>query len=115
MILGRIAQSLLLVVAVSFISFLLIYKMGNPAEVLASPNATAADLERVTHEFGLDRPFLDQYLTFLTRLSEGDFGRSFVVGEPALARPCPPNTSASPRPRALPIRASSPATCSPTS
>jgi peptide/nickel transport system permease protein len=85
MILGRLAQGVGLVLFVSFLAYVIVYQMGNPADVLASPNATAEDMARVVHDFGLDKPFLSQYLIFLKRIFTGDFGQSFIVGEPAMS------------------------------
>jgi peptide/nickel transport system permease protein len=85
MILGRLAQGVALVLFVSFLAYVIVYHMGNPADVLASPNATAEDMARVVHDFGLDQPFLTQYFIFLKRVLSGDFGRSFIVGEPAMS------------------------------
>lgn len=84
MVLSRLSQSALSILLISFLSFLIVYKMGSPADVLASSNATAEDLARATREFGLDQPFFTQYVTFLKKLAVGDFGRSFVVGESAM-------------------------------
>jgi peptide/nickel transport system permease protein len=73
-----------MVFVISVLSFLIVYKMGDPAELLASPTATPEDIARTTQAFGLDKPFHLQYLTFLSRLAVGDLGDSFVTGDSAV-------------------------------
>jgi peptide/nickel transport system permease protein len=56
---------------------------GDPAEELArrrdSRNEVSrADIERVRHEIGLDRPFVTQYLDWLGGAVHGDLGVSFL-------------------------------------
>jgi peptide/nickel transport system permease protein len=50
---------------------------GDPAVLLAEPGASAADLDAIRQQFGLDRPLWTQYVSFLTHLVRGDFGQSF--------------------------------------
>lgn len=55
---------------------------GDPAEEFArrtSPGgeATAQDIERARHELGLDRPYVDQYGSWLWGAIRADLGRSF--------------------------------------
>jgi len=45
--------------------------------LLAEPGASAADLDAIRQQFGLDRPLWTQYVSFLTHLLRGDFGQSF--------------------------------------
>jgi peptide/nickel transport system permease protein len=40
-------------------------------------NPTQAVLERVRHDFGLDKPLHQQYLDYLGRLLRGDLGESY--------------------------------------
>lgn len=55
---------------------------GDPAQVALGINATPELLARTRHAFGLDRPLTTQYLTWLGNLLHGDFGRSYVTGQP---------------------------------
>jgi peptide/nickel transport system permease protein len=43
---------------------------------------TQADIERLTVELGLDRPFPVQYWKFLTQAAQGNFGLSYRQGRP---------------------------------
>ncbi|MTD59409.1 ABC transporter permease [Amycolatopsis pithecellobii] len=54
---------------------------GDPAQVALGVNATPELLTRTRHDFGLDRPLVTQYLSWLGGALHGDFGRSYVTGE----------------------------------
>lgn len=41
-------------------------------------------VETATRQWGLDRPLWEQYLTYVTNLVRGDFGRSFLTRRPVL-------------------------------
>ncbi len=58
---------------------------GTPVRVLLGPHATAAQIERVTAEYGLDRPLLDQYAIYVWKLLHGDLGRSIITGKSVLS------------------------------
>ena len=55
---------------------------GDVAQVIAGLDGTAEDVELIRRELGLDRPAPEQYLTFLMRSLQGDFGRSAVTKRP---------------------------------
>jgi peptide/nickel transport system permease protein len=80
----RLMQAGVVVLVMSLIVFFGVNVVGNPVEILVSPEADQAERARVIREFGLDRPVWEQYLLFLKSVAQGDFGRSFVHGEPAL-------------------------------
>lgn len=81
----RTLQALLALFAVSIIVFLGVFAIGNPADILVSPNATEAEIERAIHAFGLDKPLWEQYWVFLTNALQGDLGRSFVFNQPSIS------------------------------
>ncbi len=64
--------------------FIGVYAIGNPIDVLISPDADQKIRAEVIARYGLDRPLWEQYGTFLWRLLHGDMGRSFVFGMPVL-------------------------------
>jgi peptide/nickel transport system permease protein len=80
----RLMQAGVVVLVMSWIVFFGVNVVGNPVEILVSPEADQAERLRVIREFGLDRPVWEQYLLFLKGVAQGDFGRSFIHGEPAL-------------------------------
>ncbi len=82
--LQRLAQALIVMLVISVMVFVGVYAIGNPIDVLISPDATQAIREQTIRAYGLDQPLWKQYLDFLGRLVRGDFGRSFVYNMPVL-------------------------------
>ncbi len=80
----RLMQSLFVVVAMTAIVFLAVNVIGDPIDILISPDANQVERERIVAQLGLDQPLWRQYLTFVSSALQGDFGRSFVYGMPAL-------------------------------
>ncbi|MGI9400507.1 MAG: ABC transporter permease [Rhizobiaceae bacterium] len=83
-ILRRLMQAILVVFLMSVIVFFGVNVIGNPVDMLISPDADQAEIERTIRALGLDKPILEQYFYFLKGVASGDFGRSFIYGEPAL-------------------------------
>ena len=76
-ILRRLVQSALILLGVSFITFVLLYVLpADPVRQIAGRSATAATVESIRQQLGLDQPFLVQYGNYLLNLVQGDFGRS---------------------------------------
>ena len=80
----RIVQATLVVLAMTVIVFIGLHVIGNPIDILISPQADQAERARAIAALGLDKPLWDQYLWFLKDALRGDLGRSFVFNEPAL-------------------------------
>lgn len=78
----RIWQALLVMLVMSMLVFFGVFVIGNPIDVLISPDATQAIRQQVIEQYGLDLPLWQQYLHFMTSLLQGDFGRSFVYNMP---------------------------------
>jgi peptide/nickel transport system permease protein len=68
----------------SVLVFTGIFAVGNPVDVLVSPQADQAEIERITRQLGLDRPLWEQYGRFLSQALRGDLGQSFVHSTSAL-------------------------------
>lgn len=85
-LLGRLGQSLILLLIVSLIGFcVLMLAPGGPMSKFAlTPGISKADLDRIAHQMGLDRPILVQYLDWLLGLVQGDWGNSFRDNRPVL-------------------------------
>lgn len=66
----------------SLLVFLGVFVIGNPVDVLISPDATQDIRNRVIAQYGLDLPIWQQYLHFASNLLHGDLGRSFVYNMP---------------------------------
>ena len=83
-IIRRFVQSALVLFATSLLVFVGVYAIGNPVDILVSPDSSQADIELAIHNLGLDRPLPEQYLTFLSNALHGDLGRSFVFNQPSI-------------------------------
>ena len=73
----RLAVALSVALTVSIVAFLLLHLSGDLATAIAGPEATAAQIAEIRHQFGLDRPMTLQYLDWLWRALHFDFGNSF--------------------------------------
>ena len=86
-ILRRLAESLLVLLVMSFVIYGLIGLMpGDPIDLMiqADPNLTPADGQRLRRLHGLDRPLLERYGTWLGAAFQGDFGYSRIHNRPVL-------------------------------
>ena len=83
-IIQRVLQALLVMLAMSALVFVGVYAIGNPIDVLISPDATQEIRAATIRAYGLDRPLVEQYVRFLGNILTGDLGRSFVFGLPVL-------------------------------
>lgn len=83
-VINRLLQAVGVLLAMSVLVFVGIYLIGDPTSMLVSPEATEMERQAVREAFGLDRSMLVQYLSFMGNALRGDFGRSFLTGQPAL-------------------------------
>ncbi len=83
-ILGRLGQALVVMLVMSALVFVGVYAIGNPIDVLIGPDVSQDIRLETIARYGLDQPLYVQYFTFLGRILQGDFGRSFVFGMPVL-------------------------------
>ena len=81
----RLLQSVLVLLVMSLLVFAGVYAIGNPVDILISPDANQAERARIIAAFGLDQPLWRQYLLFLQNAAAGNLGRSFAFSTPALA------------------------------
>ncbi|MBO0343934.1 ABC transporter permease [Roseibium sp. CAU 1637] len=87
----RILQSLLILLGISFLTFVLLYLIpADPARQIAGRSATVQTVENIREQLGLNLPFYQQYFRYLTGLVQGDLGRSYLqkteVGELIVSR-----------------------------
>ncbi|HEX8997768.1 MAG TPA: ABC transporter permease [Ktedonobacterales bacterium] len=79
----RIIQSVVMLFVMSIVFFTLIHLIpGGPAAVLFSPHLSLAERQQLTISYGLDKPVTTQYLTWIGKFLQGDFGNSFANGLP---------------------------------
>lgn len=81
-ILKRLGLALLVALAVSATAFILLRLSGDVAAALAGEGARQEDIELIRKTYGLDRPLLTQYLEWLWRTLQGDFGTSLYFKTP---------------------------------
>ncbi|MGO4175619.1 ABC transporter permease [Bosea sp. TAF32] len=84
-VIRRLMQSILVLAATAVIVFVGVYAIGDPAEMLIAPDATAAERAQVEASLGLDKPLPIQFLAFLGNALHGDLGRSFVFNQPSIS------------------------------
>lgn len=72
------------VLGVSALVFALTWLRGDPVAVLVPLDTPPAELDRLRHTMGLDRPLPIQYVDFLAHAVRGDFGTSLRLHSPAL-------------------------------
>ena len=79
-------ESIPLLLLISVILFSILHNApGGPlAPYLQNPHITQADITRLKHNFGLDRPVYVQYLSWLGHVVTGDLGYSTSNSEPVL-------------------------------
>jgi peptide/nickel transport system permease protein len=84
-----IARRLLALIPVALVvatvGFTLIHLApGDPASIIAGPDASADDVARLSRQLGLDAPFHVQLLRWYGRLATGDLGQSIFLRRPVL-------------------------------
>jgi peptide/nickel transport system permease protein len=82
--LRRLIATVPVVLGVSLATFLLVHIVaGNFVPGLQlNPHLSAADIDRIRTNLGLDRPLYEQYVTWLAQIATGNFGHSLVDGTP---------------------------------
>ena len=83
-VIRRLMQSSVVVAVMSLLVFVGVNIVGDPVDMLINPEADQAEIERVIRDLGLDRPVHEQYGYFVVNALQGDLGKSFIFGEPAL-------------------------------
>jgi len=82
----RLALIPLVLLGVVTIVFLLTHLIpGSAVRVLLGPHTTEAQIQRVTEEYGLDKPLTHQYGIYLWKVLHGDLGKSIITGRSVIA------------------------------
>jgi peptide/nickel transport system permease protein len=81
-VLRRLAQAVLVMLAVGLIAFSLFRFVGDPVLFMLGQDATPEDRVRITRMLGLDQPYYVQYANFVARAANGDFGLSLRQAQP---------------------------------
>lgn len=84
-LLRRVAATVPVLLTVAVMIFLLLHlSPGDPASIIAGDNVQPEQLEKIREHLGLKRPWYEQFLSWLGRLLQGDFGTSIISGKPVL-------------------------------
>lgn len=83
-VVGRLAQTVVLMVVVTLLTFLLITQAPGGPAILLDPNMTPEQTAQLREALGLDQPFYIQYWRWLGQIVQGNFGTSYSVGQPVL-------------------------------
>ena len=81
-IIRRLSQSLLVMAAVSAVSFSLFNFVGDPVSNMVGQDATREQRVEIRQQLGLDDPIITQYSRFITNMLRGDFGLSYRIKRP---------------------------------
>ena len=82
----RLLLTIPVLLGVATLVFSLIHLVpGDPAQAMLGDGASPQDIAELRVTLGLDRPLLDQYVTFLGQAATGDLGNSFRTGQPVTA------------------------------
>ena len=79
-ILRRLAQAVIVMLTVAFISFMLFQYVGDPVTNLLGQDATPQQRAQLRSDLGLDQPFPVQFARFVGNAVQGDFGLSLRQG-----------------------------------
>jgi peptide/nickel transport system permease protein len=79
-VIRRVLQSLLVLLVVGLVAFSMFRFVGDPVDNMLGQERTAADVERLRAQLGLDQPFPVQYWRFLQGAVQGEFGISYRQG-----------------------------------
>ncbi len=79
----RLSGLFVVIFGVLLLTFLLIHVVpGDPVEVMLGDSATQADRSQLRSELGLERPLVQQFAIYLTKVAQGDFGQSIHTKTP---------------------------------
>jgi ABC-type dipeptide/oligopeptide/nickel transport system permease component len=73
----RILYSIITLLILSLTIFTIVRLTGDPALLMAEPGARPEDLARVRQQWGLDRPWPVQFMSFMQNVATGELGKSF--------------------------------------
>ena len=78
----RLLQAIPVIGIFAVLVFTLLHLLpGDPAVAIAGSEATPEAIDRIRTQLGLDRPLLEQLLSWFIRLGHGDFGKSLILNQ----------------------------------
>ena len=82
LIIRRIFQSFIVMLAVALVAFTLFRYVGDPVSQMVGQETSIADMERMREELGLNDPVIIQFARFSWNTLQGKFGISYQLGRP---------------------------------
>src|SRR2546425_3053217 len=76
-IIRRTCYSIITLLILSLTIFTVVRLTGDPVTLMAEPGVRPEDLARIRVQWGLDRPWPVQYLSFVKNVFTGELGKSF--------------------------------------
>jgi peptide/nickel transport system permease protein len=83
-IVRRLANAILVMLAVAMLAFLIFRLAGDPVELMANEQMTQADRDNLRERLGLNDNLPTQYIRFVIHAAEGNFGISYRNGQDVL-------------------------------
>ena len=83
-VLARFLQSLVALAILSVVVFILARATGDPLHLILPMSATPEDYAEARRYLGLDRPYVEQYFSFVAKAVRGDFGTSLRARKPVI-------------------------------
>lgn len=84
-IIRRLLLMIPVLVGLSILLFLWLRALpGDPARAMLGEKATPESIARINAQYGFDKPLLQQYVTYIGQLLQGNFGASSRTGEPVV-------------------------------
>ncbi len=82
----RLAQGVVIVLLVTFLIFTLLRVIpGDPVRIMLGPATTQAVVEARAQELGLRDSIPEQFVRYIAKAVQGDFGQSYFIGETGIA------------------------------
>ncbi len=85
-VLKRLRDLAILLFGLTLVLFFMLRLAGDPAIVMAGPDATLEQVEALRAQYGLDLPVWQQFLVYLRNVLLLDFGQSLASGVPAMEK-----------------------------
>ena len=81
----RLLYNAFVLVGVAFLVYALVFLASDPVRALAPIDAPPEVLDAIRRSYGFDQPLPVQFVRFLGRAVQGDFGTSIRFGQPAMS------------------------------
>src|SRR5690606_41914879 len=83
-IIKRLANAVMVMLAVALLAFLIFRLAGDPVEMMANEQMTQADRDNLRERLGLNDGLMTQYTRFVINAAQGNFGISYRNGQDVL-------------------------------